>query len=214
MGMRFVKVDSLDRETHAQTLESLAALRDAGVPYQDVLESYQADHPQAPGNIYYRAYQTSDGAVGIGCLSDPLRHRLLDLLELQDIRFDAGYNPQSAEAVAFGEKLTAQAEDAFRQKTITEWLDQLEQYGIPAGRVRFVEELFDDPQVRANGLVADLEHRDAGKLSMVGPLAQFSKTPLRATPPPALGQHTTEILQGLGYSNDEIRRWLEAGIVR
>jgi crotonobetainyl-CoA:carnitine CoA-transferase CaiB-like acyl-CoA transferase len=214
MGMRFVKVDSLDREAHAQTLESLSALRDAGVSYADLLESYQAEHPQAPGNIYYRAYQTSDGAIGIGCLSDPLRHRLLDLLGLQDIRFDADYDPQSSEAIAFGQKLMAQAEESVQKKTTAEWLDLLEQQGIPAGPVRFVEELFDDPQVRANGLVAELEHRDAGKVSMVGPLAQFSETPLRAIPPPALGQHTTEILQELGYSPDEIRRWQEVGIGR
>jgi crotonobetainyl-CoA:carnitine CoA-transferase CaiB-like acyl-CoA transferase len=214
MGMRFVKVESLDQGAHAQTLESLAALRDAGVPYQDILNWYQSEHPQAPGNIYYRAYQTSDGAIGIGCLSDPLRHRLLDLLQLEDIRFDAGYNPQSPEAVTFGQKLMAQAEDAFRGKTTTEWLELLEKRGIPAGPVRLVEELFDDPQVRANGLVVDLEHRDAGKVSMIGPLAQFSETPLQATPPPTLGQHTKEILQELGYSSDKIRRWREAGIVR
>jgi crotonobetainyl-CoA:carnitine CoA-transferase CaiB-like acyl-CoA transferase len=214
MGMRFVKVESLDREPHAQTLDSLAALRDAGVPYQDVLQSYQSDHPQSPGNIYYRAYQTSDGAIGIGCLSGPLRHRLLDLLGLKDIRFDANYNPRSPEAMAFGQKLMAQAEDAFRRKTTAEWLDLLEKRGIPAGPVRFVEELFDDPQVRANGMVVDLEHWDVGKVSMVGLLAQFNETPLRATPPPAFGQHTTEILQGLGYSSDEICRWRESGIVR
>jgi crotonobetainyl-CoA:carnitine CoA-transferase CaiB-like acyl-CoA transferase len=135
-------------------------------------------------------------------------------LGLTDIRFDPAYDPQSPEAVAFGARLMRQAEEKFREKTNEQWLDLLEGKGIPAGPVRFLEELFDDLQVQANGLVAELEHRDAGKVRMVGPLAQFSQTPLRATPPPALGQHTAEILQELGYTAAEIRRWQKAGIVK
>ena len=212
--MRFVQVESLDQEIHAQTLESLAAMRDAGMSYQDVLEVYQAEHPFSSSGIYYRAYQTRNGAIAVGCLSDPLRRRLLEALGLTDIRFDPGYDPQSPEAVAFGLKLAEQAEEIFKQKTTEEWLAILEQRGIPAGPVRFVEELFDDPQVWANGLVAELEHRDAGKVSMVGPLAQFGETPLSVLASPALGQHTGEILQELGYSENEVRRWREAGVIR
>ena len=110
-------------------------------------------------------------------------------------------------------RLTREAEDKFRERTTDEWLTTLEGQGIPAGPVRFVEELFDDPQVLANGLVADLEHRDAGTLRMVGPLARFSETPLQANPSPALGQHTDEILGSLGFSEAEIQRWRELGVV-
>ena len=107
-----------------------------------------------------------------------------------------------------------QAEEAFLQRTATEWLDLLDQRGIPAGPVRFIEEVFDDPQVRANNLVAELEHRDAGKLRMVGPLAKFSGTPLEATAPPALGQHTDEVLAELGFSPEEIDGWRSDGALR
>ena len=213
LGMRFVEIEALDRERFEGTLESLAALREAGVPYPELLQVYEAEHPVTPGNIYYRSYQTADGVISLGCLSDPLRRRLLDTLGLTDIRFDPDYDPRSEAAVAFGEKLTGQAEEAFRQRTAAEWLALLDERGIPAGPVRFIEEVFDDPQAQANGLVAELEHREAGRLRMVGPLAQFSETPLEATGPPALGEHTAEVLGELGFGTAEIEAWRESGVL-
>ncbi len=211
LGMRFVEIESLDRESNAATLESLAALREAGVPYPELLKIYEAEHPVTPGNIYYRSYQTADGVISLGCLSDPLRKRLLGVLGLTDIRFDPDYNPRSEAAAAFGEKLMRQAEEIFLQRTAAEWLSLLDESGIPAGPVRFIEEVYEDPQVQANGLVSELEHRDLGPLRMMGPLASFSQTPLEPTAPPALGQHTDEVLAELGFDASQIDRWRHEG---
>ena len=93
MGMRFFHVEELDRDNRAETLQVLDALRDAGVPFPELLEVYEGRNYQLKGTIYYRTFQTATGTIAVGCLSDPLRKRLLDVLGLHDIRFDDGYDP-------------------------------------------------------------------------------------------------------------------------
>jgi formyl-CoA transferase len=214
LGMRLVQVDSLDREDWARTLESLRAMREADLPQSQVMELYQAGHAPAPGGIYYRTYETQDGAIAVGCLNNRLRQRLLETLGLTDIRFEPDYDPTTPEAIDFGHNLTRQAEELFLTKTSSQWSAILESNGIPCGPVRFVEELFDDPQVQANSLMAELEHAEVGKVRMVGPMAHFSETPLELSPSPALGQHTDAVLRELGYSAPEIDHWRQKGIIR
>ena len=214
LGSRVVQVESLDRESRIDTVEALSARREAGIPFREMVEIHQEEHPPTSGTMYYRTYQTRNGAIAVGCLSDPLRRRLLDALNLRDIRFEADYDPQSPEALAFNAELISEAERIFGEKTTGQWLELLGNRGIPAGPVRFVEELFDDPQVAANHLMVDLEHRDAGKIKMAGLLASFSDTPLEATAPPALGQHSDVVLGELGFTMEQIEAWREGGVIR
>ena len=213
LGMRFVRIDELDLEPHAQVLESLEAMRAAGTPYPEILETYEAQHFQTPGNIYYRFYQTANGVMVVGCLNAGLRKRLLDVIGLHDIRFDAGYDQYSREAADFGAQLMSDAEAIFANKTTEEWLTLLDAAGVPAGPVRFVEELFDHPQALQNNMVVDVPHRDLGTVRLAGPLVTFSDTPLRAGPLPALGEHTDEVLSELGYQPHQIERWRAAGAI-
>ena len=211
---RFIQVAAVDDERRSEFREELARHRDRGTAYEEVYEQYlERFSPRRRWNVYYRTYQARDGVFALACLSDRLRKRVSDLLELDDIRFTAGYDPTSDETIAFNEKLVKSAEAAFRPKTVDEWLALLDEAGVPAGPVRFAEELIDDEQVLANGGVVELEHSLAGKLKMAGPLLNMSETPLTPTrASPALGEHTSEILGQLGYSADEIRRLRDEGI--
>jgi crotonobetainyl-CoA:carnitine CoA-transferase CaiB-like acyl-CoA transferase len=212
---RMLQVAAVDDEPRAAFLEALAQLKERGAPYEEVLARHQELTPRPPGNIYYRTYQARDGFLAVGCLSAPLRRRLANALGLDDIRFQPGYDPRSEEAKTFGEQLVKKAEELFREKTVDEWLTLLDKAGVPAGRVRFTEELIADEQVIANDLVVELEHSLAGKLKMVGPLLKMSGTPLKArSASPALGEHTDEILGALGYTAEEIQRLKDAGVTR
>ena len=214
LGMRFVRIDELDAAPHAQTREMLDAMRAAGVPYADLLPAYEAQRFQSPGNIYYRFYQTADGMLVVGCLNDALRRKMLAVIGLDDIRFDADYDQHSAAAAEFGEQLLADAEAVFLTRTTDDWLTLLDAAGVPAGPVRFVEELFDHPQVLDNAMAVDVAHRDLGPVRMAGPPVSFSDTPLQAGDLPALGEHTDQVLQSLGYAPDEIAQWRQDGVIR
>ena len=197
---RFLRIDSVYGEPQKSLLKELAQLQEQGSSYEVLEAHYQEYHVPPPPSIYYRAYRTSDGFLAVGCLSDPLRQKLLEVLGLRDIRFEPDYRRDSPEALEFGLELAAKAEGLFRGHTTRHWLAVLGGAGVPAAPLRFTEELLDDEQVIANEMVVDLEHQLVGRLRMAGPLVKMSGTPLRAaTSSPPLGQHTDEILGALGY---------------
>ena len=156
----------------------------------------------------------ADGPIGGGCLSDPLRRRLADVLGVTDLALEPDWDPDLPESQTHIRDLERHAESLFRKKSVDEWLKLLAVNGIPSGPVRFIEELFDDPQVIANGLVTEVEHSQAGPVKMVGPMAKFGGTPLSPTrSSPALGEHSAWVLEWLGFTESDIHQMKTDGVV-
>ena len=212
---RFIQVAAVDDERRAEFADELARDRADGTAYEQIYEKYlERFSPRRHGfQVYYRTYQAKDGVLAVGCLSDRLRKRVSDLVGLDDIRFKPGYDPHSEETAAFNEALVTKAEELFRERTVDEWLALFDEAGVPAGPVRFAEEMIDDDQVVANGDVVELEHSLAGSLKMIGPLLKMTETPLQMrAASPFLGEHSAEILSRLGYSADDIQRLIDEGV--
>lgn len=212
----FMEIDAFDAERRAEFLTVLNAMRESGASYEEMHEQYvEIVAPWRGGNIYYRTYQARDGALAVACLSDRLRKRVADVLGIDDPRFSPGFDPFDEETIAHSEELVKQAEKLFREKTVDEWLETFDSVGVPAGPVRYIQELLEDEQVEANGLSVELEHTLAGPVKMVGPIIGMSETPLEArSASPALGEHTDEILASMGYSQDEISALKSDGVTR
>ena len=129
------------------------------------------------------------------------------LSECREIR-DATVGPEH------GVACWAVLKPIFAEKTTAEWLQILEAHGVPAGPIYTVDEMFGDPQVRHTGIVQSVDHYARGETQLVGQPINLSRTPAALdTAAPDAGEHSDEVLTGLGISADEIAALREAGVI-
>ena len=213
---QFMWIDAWDQEVIPPMLERVHQARLDLKSFEEQVTAKTGFRPVAAGNIYYRVYQTKDGFITIGALSQSLRIKVLAATGLNDPRFkpDGSFELMPEGWAERGPKLVAEAEALMRTKTTDEWGDIFERHGVPAGPLYFVEELFDNPQTQANGLVVDIEHPILGHMRMVGPPFQMSETPLAPQgPSPVLGADNDAVLAEAGFSAAEIDRMRESGVI-
>ena len=202
----FMEVEEHGKQEKDELVETLGALRQAGLPYQSLLDQQQIFSPfNTAFRIYYTTYQTANDVIAIACLSNRLRKKAADAIGVVDPRFSEGYDPEDPSIASAIESLSEEMKSIILTKTGEEWLSIFDAVGVPAGPVRFIQELTNDEQVIANDMVVDVNHSLAGKIRMAGPMIQMSETPLAVqSASPALGEHTDEIMLNLGYSEGEI----------
>ena len=183
--------------------------------HKEIRDFYESRQDVAPGNIYYRTFLTSDGALAVACLNDPLRKKLLQVLELEDIRFDMDYDPRAQRSMEFGDRLVELAESKFKSRNTDDWLSILFSNNIPAGPIRFKEELFSDDKLIENGFLIDVNHKEQGKVRMTGGLARFSESHLAIKHNlGGLGEHTEEILEEYGFTETQRIEFRNDGIIK
>jgi len=213
---RFMSVEATDTDARHTALDRVYELRRDGGSYKEQLDVVHNVRPVV-GNIYYRCYKTADGFVAVGCLSTPLRKKLLGAIGMEDWRIGKRpdeVDPADPAVQAYGKHLVEQAEALFAGQTTDEWLRVLDEAGVPAGPLKFTEELLEEPQVLENDFVTSVDHPLMGPVRMVGPMIQMSETPLAAQgPSPTLGQHTEEVLRELGYDDARISTLRRAGVL-
>src|SRR5204862_5178922 len=106
-----------------------------------------------------------------------------------------------------------------RQTTVmrstAEWVSALEAAGVPCGPINRLDEVFADPQVQARGLRIEMAHRNGGPVPMVANPIRLSASPVAyRRAPPALGEHTAEVLaEWIGLDDAEIATLRERQVV-
>ena len=103
----------------------------------------------------------------------------------------------------------------FKSKTRDEWWDILTRADICVGRMLTLDELENDPQIRARNMIVEVETPSGETVKQVGISVKLSETPgsIRSLAP-TLGQHTDAILADLAYTPQDIARWRADGAIR
>jgi formyl-CoA transferase len=203
---RLVKVTQHEGEQVDAYLQALDQARAAGCSWQELLDLHAGLRPSGAVNVCYRSYETRTSVITIAALSAPLRRKALAVIGVDDPRVTAiDIRPGTPEYQQMNAELTPKVEAIMRSKSAEEWIAAFEAAGVPCGPVRFIEELVDDPQARAEGLITTIDHALAGEVEVIGPIIKMHETPTAVSrPSPALGQHNDEILAELGFSPAEI----------
>jgi formyl-CoA transferase len=101
------------------------------------------------------------------------------------------------------------------KRTQHAWLAALEEVGVPCGPINKLDQVFADPQVLARGMLLDLPHPLAGRVSQVNSPVRMSGTPLSPDrPPPLLAEHTQQVLrERLALSDAAMARLAAQGVI-
>jgi formyl-CoA transferase len=112
------------------------------------------------------------------------------------------------------EELIAILDDVFAGRTLEEWDKALDEHGIIWAPAQTLTEVVNDPQARARGAFAKMEHPNAGEVEIVNTPVKFGKSEVGVRgPAPEVGQHTEEVLLEAGFDWDDILKLRDDSVI-
>lgn len=177
-------------------LDATAAL----LTYQAGIYFATGSTPARMGNrhptiVPYETFQASDGDFVIAVGNDEQWRRFCRIAGLESIANDDRFATNRARVVHYDELRPLLAE-RLRMRGRQEWVRELKSAGVPCGSVRDLGEVLQDSQLTARQMVETVNHVSAGAIRLLGVPIKLSDTPGAVrTAPPALGQHTEQILR-------------------
>ncbi len=159
------------------------------------------------------AFCTKDGWIQIVMMNPDQYGRFCKALGDDTLATDPRFATNDAR-LAHHDEFKGRVEAVLAAATTAEWATRFEAAQVAAGPIYEFDEVFEDPQVKHLGLVAEIDQPGYGKARMLSFPVRASATPARIRrPAPRLGEHTAEVLGELGLAKAEIERLAAAGVV-
>ncbi|WP_423681095.1 CaiB/BaiF CoA transferase family protein [Undibacterium sp. WLHG33] len=167
-----------------------------------------------PNIVPYQTFATSDGHIIVAAGNDGQYKKFVTAGGEEQLANDERFSTNPAR-VANREVLIPLLADMVKRKSRQEWIALLEDAGVPCGPINQLDDVFNDPQVKARGMQITLPHPTAGSVKLVGNPMKLSATPPDyQSPPPLLGQHTDQILKSvLEYDDEQLSQLRQRGII-
>lgn len=168
--------------------------------YQGTRWTVGKEVPAGIGNHHpsiapYGLFRTATAPVQVACGSAGLWRAFAPLVGIDpdDEKFAT-----NRARVILREELTGLIEDALAHHPAEHWLDRLAAAGVPAGKVRSLDDVYSWEQTRSQGLVVTVEYPSAGAIELPGPPLRFDDLPYAGgraqhRPPPVLGEHNESV---------------------
>jgi crotonobetainyl-CoA:carnitine CoA-transferase CaiB-like acyl-CoA transferase len=163
----------------------------------------------------YETFRAKDGYLNVAVANDAQFKKLCDLLGTPALAEDPRF-AQNRSRVENRDALAARLGEVFQARPVEEWMSALQSAGITAGPIFDLSQLFAHPQLVARQTLVGADHPLLGAIRMVGsPIKTLPlEGPPTVLPPPALGEHTEEILtSALGLNREEVQRLATVGAV-
>jgi formyl-CoA transferase len=159
-------------------------------------------HPTGAGT---NMFETADGHINIAAAGELVWARFCKAAEAEELLTDPDYATPGAR-IDNRKALGARLAEIIRRRPSEHWLKAMDKAGVPCGPINTIDKVFADPQVQHLGIATPIDHPKYGPQKVVGQPIHLSRYPqpkkLRHTPEP--GEHTDEILKGLGYDETAI----------
>jgi crotonobetainyl-CoA:carnitine CoA-transferase CaiB-like acyl-CoA transferase len=164
----------------------------------------------------YDAFKAKDGWVFIGTVTQSQWKILCQITGKEELINQPGFRTVRERVQPESRQFfTTWLGNWVAQRTVDELVSQLNEVGVPCGRINRVPEVSSEPQIRDGEMIVELDHPGIGLVPLIDMPIKFSETPGEIrSPAPALGEHNEEIYTNLlGLIPDQLAQLKEEGII-
>ena len=189
---------------------SLIEAQIAMLDFQAARWLMKGEVPSQTGNYHPTStptgvFPTADGHINVASAGAAMWDRLCTELQAEDLRENADYSSEAGR-LQHREALHEALNQYFSTRTSNEWIEALNNAGVPCGPINQIDQVFADEQVKHLGMAKPISHPILGNTHVVNNAVRMSSvSDMEYHPTPERGEHTAQILKEFGYTDQEIQ---------